>query len=112
MTRSTPSISSSGNMRPASTRMRSSPSSTTIMFLPISPRPPRGMTRSLSAMLEESHLLWLGSWLLRRGLARALQHRRYLAEVFFYHFAHVAGVQRRRRVVHGHEIDAIAPFRL
>src|SRR3990172_4426296 len=109
MTRSTPSISSSGNMRPASTMMRSWPSSRTIMFLPISPRPPRGITRSLSGMLQEPHLLRLRlrSRLLRRRRACPFQHRRYLAEVFFNHFAHVAGVQRRRRVVHGDEVDAV-----
>src|SRR3990170_578361 len=114
MTRSTPSISSSGNMRPASTMMRSSPSSKTIMFLPISPRPPRGITRSFSAMLQEPHLLRLRfrSRLLRRRLAGPFQHRRYLAEVFFYHLAHVSRVQRRRRVVHGDEIDAVPHLRL
>src|SRR3989304_10136846 len=114
MTRSTPSISSSGNMRPASTMVRSSPSSKTIMFLPISPRPPRGITRSFSVMLEEPHLLWLRlrSGLLRRRLARPFQHRRYLSEVFFDHLAHVARVQRRRRGVHGDEIDAVLHLRL
>src|SRR3990170_4484984 len=114
MTRSTPSISSSGNMRPASTMMRSWASSKTIMFLPISPRPPRGITRSFSVMLQEPHLLRLRlrSRLLRRRLARPLQHRRYLSEVFFDHLAHVARVQRRRRVVHRHEIDAVLHLRL
>src|SRR3990172_4613753 len=114
MTRSTPSISSSGNMRPASTMMRSSPSSKTIMFLPISPRPPRGITRSFSVMLEEPHLLRLRlrSRLLRRRFSGPLQHRRYLAEVFFDHLAHVARVQRRRRMVHGDEIDAVPHLRL
>src|SRR3990172_5197106 len=105
MTRSTPSISSSGNMRPASTR---------IMFLPISPRPPRGITRSFSAILEEPHLLRLRlrSRLLRRRLAGPFQHRRYLAEVFFDHLAHVARVQRCCRVVHGDEVDAVPHLRL
>jgi hypothetical protein len=37
---------SSGNLAPASRMMRSSPYSTTIMLLPISPIPPSGMTRS------------------------------------------------------------------
>src|SRR3989337_2882296 len=116
MTRSTPSLSSSGNMRPASTMMRSSPSSKTIMFLPISPRPPRGITRSFPVMLEEPHLLWLRlrSRLRRRSACggRPLQHRRYLSEVFFDHLAHVARVQRRRRVVHGDEVDAVLHLRL
>src|SRR3990172_6257655 len=101
-------------MRPASTMMRSSPSSKTIMFLPISPRPPRGITRSFSAMLQEPHLLRLRfrSRLLRRRLAGPFQQRRYLAEVFLYHLAHVSRVQRRRRVVHGDEIDAVPHLRL
>src|SRR5579872_3141894 len=46
MTRSTPSISSSGNIRPASTMAMSLPYATAIMFLPISPRPPRGISRT------------------------------------------------------------------
>src|SRR4030042_1667122 len=47
-------------MSPASTIMRSSPSSKTIMFLPISPSPPRGMTRSLSTICsDKAHLLGL-----------------------------------------------------
>src|SRR3989337_831805 len=59
ITRSTPSISASGNMRPTSTTMRSSPYSKTIMLFPISPSPPRGMTRSLPLFisnLEEASL--------------------------------------------------------
>src|SRR5256885_15450179 len=46
MTRSIPSISSSGNMRPASTTRMSSPISSASMFFPISPTPPSGMIRS------------------------------------------------------------------
>src|SRR3972149_11982120 len=110
ITSSTTSISSSGNMRPASTMMRSSPSSKTIMFLPISPRPPRGITRSLSAIwLEEAHLLRLEfrGGLLRGRLAGLFQYRRYLAEVFFDDVAHVAGVEGGGRVVHGDEVDAV-----
>src|SRR5579872_1216242 len=45
MTRSTPSISSSGNWTPASTTTMSSRVSNTVMLRPISPQPPRGMTR-------------------------------------------------------------------
>src|SRR5512132_2665796 len=55
MTRSMPSISSSGNMRPASTTTMSSPCSIASMFLPISPTPPSGITRSLFA--KERHLI-------------------------------------------------------
>src|SRR3972149_4037476 len=110
ITSSTTSISSSGNMRPASTMMRSSPSSKTIMFLPISPRPPRGITRSLSAIwLEEAHLLRLEfrGGLLRGRLAGLFQYRRYLAEVFFDDVAHVSSVEGGGRVVHGDEVDAV-----
>src|SRR3972149_5057448 len=110
MTRSTPSISSSGNMSPASTMMRSSPSSKTIMFLPISPSPPRGITRSLSAICsEEPHLLrfrLLGN-LYRGRLASQFHDRGYIPEVFFDPFTHAAGVEGRRRVVHGNEVGAV-----
>src|ERR1700687_4813547 len=71
MTRSMPSISSSGNIRPASTTIMSSPCSMAIMFLPISPTPPSGITRSAS-VTEQCRLhywflflhrpLW-GGWL-------------------------------------------------
>src|SRR5438874_1849489 len=47
MTTSMPSICSSGNMSPASTRTMSLSCSMTIMFLPISPTPPSGMTRTV-----------------------------------------------------------------
>src|SRR3972149_5859642 len=116
MTRSTPSISSSGNISPASTMIRSSPSSKTVMFLPISPRPPRGITRSLSAMLQETHLL---RHRLRRDLLRwsacgggPLQDRRDLLEILLDHLAHVARVKGRRRMVHRDEVDAVLDPRL
>src|ERR1700752_270726 len=41
-----PGSSSSGNIRPQSTATTSSPDSTSIMFKPISPSPPRGMRRT------------------------------------------------------------------
>src|SRR2546423_3487722 len=69
MTMSMPSICSSGNMSPASMTTMSSPCSIAIMFLPISPTPPRGMTRT--GLAKERHLL---SRLLV-GL-RCLGHRR------------------------------------
>ena len=47
-TRSTPRCSSRGKASPASTRIRSSPSSNTVMFFPTSPSPPSGMIRSAS----------------------------------------------------------------
>ena len=49
-----PSISSSGNISPASTTRRASSYSTTVMFLPMAPSPPRGIT--LSVRLR--HGLW------------------------------------------------------
>ena len=48
-TRSTPKCSSRGNARPASTTIRSSPISNTVMFFPTSPSPPSGMIRSAVA---------------------------------------------------------------
>src|SRR3954462_5384759 len=46
---STPSSSLSGNMRPASMTMMSSPQRTAMQFMPNSPSPPRGTTWSLPA---------------------------------------------------------------
>src|SRR5919108_2347708 len=48
-TMSTPSSSDSGNMRPASMTMMSSPQRTAMQFMPNSPSPPRGTTCSLPA---------------------------------------------------------------
>ncbi len=48
MIRSTPSWSGSGNMTPASMRMVVSSHDTAIMFMPNSPRPPRGTTSSVA----------------------------------------------------------------
>src|ERR671934_2326311 len=70
MTRSIPSISSSGNISPASTTMRSSPSSSASMFLPISPTPPSGMTRSGALGLAKERDL------LRRDLFRLARRGR------------------------------------
>src|ERR671937_2464535 len=56
MTRSMPSISSSGNMSPASMMTMSSPHSRASMFLPISPTPPSGMIRR-GALAKERDLL-------------------------------------------------------
>src|SRR5258708_3442444 len=46
-----PSISGVGKRRPTSTTTILPPYSTTVMFLPISPRPPSGSTRSFSAAI-------------------------------------------------------------
>src|SRR5438874_8549309 len=51
MTRSTPKSSDSGNIMPASMTMRSSPSRNTIMFMPNSPSPPRGMAVRVCVVL-------------------------------------------------------------
>src|SRR5438874_5016887 len=56
-TRSTPSISSSGNMRPASITTMFSSYSSAIMLRPISPRPPRGMARNLGCLAKKGELL-------------------------------------------------------
>src|SRR5687767_1071985 len=83
MTRSMPSISSSGNMRPASTTTISSPCSMASMFLPISPTPPSGMTRR--ALAKERHLirgLFLPHLLLghRLGREKKVQRREVAGE--------------------------------
>ena len=51
---STPRCSSRGNDMPASTTIRSPAASYTVMFLPTSPRPPSGITRSTSAIWPRS----------------------------------------------------------
>src|ERR1700687_2854165 len=55
MTRSTPSNSDSGNIMPASMTMMSSPNCNANMFMPNSPRPPRGMAvRDSELLLNEA----------------------------------------------------------
>src|SRR5258707_519242 len=55
MTRSTPSNSDSGNIMPASMTIMSSPSRSAIMFMPNSPRPPRGMAvRDCEVLLNDA----------------------------------------------------------
>src|SRR4030042_3813208 len=104
MTRSTPSISSSGNVRPAATMMRSLGSASAIMFLPISPSPPRGTIRNdLSVMVggsEEAHLLGFRRLFSRALVSRLLQNSRQPAEVVLDGSAHVGGVQSGRWVIH------------
>src|ERR1700737_4002727 len=56
-TRSTPSISSSGNIRPASMTTMFSSYSSAIMLRPISPKPPRGMARNLGCLAKKDELL-------------------------------------------------------
>src|SRR5438105_1346928 len=112
MTRSIPSISSSGNMRPASTTTMSSPDSSASMFLPISPTPPSGMTRS--ALAKERDLF--------RRLLRFLGLRRpgrwpgevegEGGEVREDGLAERRLVQCRRRMVDGEDDEAIRRARL
>ena len=42
----------SGNLTPASTRMRSSPNSIRVEFLPTSPTPPSGLTRTRASIAD------------------------------------------------------------
>src|SRR5437867_11230874 len=49
--------SASGNMSPQSTAMRSSPDSTSIMLRPISPSPPRGISRTVGSLRAPRELL-------------------------------------------------------
>src|SRR5438093_7106351 len=65
MSWSIPGSSSSGNMRPQSIAIRSSPDSTSIMLRPISPRPPRGIRRTTGS----TELLLCKRRLGRRGPA-------------------------------------------
>src|SRR5665647_3239072 len=57
ITRSMPSISSRGNSTPQSSTTILPRYSTAVMFLPISPRPPRGMILRESLMWEQSYPL-------------------------------------------------------
>ena len=63
MTRSMPYMSSSGNPRPQSMMMMSLPYSRTVIFLPISLSPPRGMIFNFSAKLYIP--LFKNSWFCR-----------------------------------------------
>src|SRR6267143_60083 len=109
MTRSMPSISSSGNIRPASTTTMSLPCSIAIMFLPISPTPPNGTMRSES-VTEQRHLV---GRLLRRGrdlrrgrLGREEQGER--GEVRDQRGPQRGLMQRCRGVIHREDHEAIS----
>src|SRR6267378_1101863 len=106
MTRSMPSISSSGNMSPASTTMMSSPCSMASMFLPISPTPPRGMTRR--ALAKERHLircLFLPHLLLGHRLCREKERQR--GEVARERAPERGLMQRRGGVIHGKDRQSL-----
>ena len=60
-TRSIPSISAVGNRSPVSTTTIRSSYSTTVMFLPISPRPPSGRTRSVLQLTPAASSPWRSS---------------------------------------------------
>src|SRR5690242_6000036 len=86
-TMSTPSSSASGNIRPASMTMISSPHRTAMQFIPNSPRPPSGTRCSFPAGIV-NYLLMLqgndedGKQLLCMGLSAGLllhplQHKRF-----------------------------------
>src|SRR5256885_4868730 len=111
ITMSMPSICSSGNIRPASTTTMSSPCSMAIMFFPISPTPPSGMTRAVLA--KERHLLgrfFGGLRRLRRrlgGTRRGLEELRERLEVLLEVGAQRGLVQRGRGVEDREDRDAV-----
>src|SRR5437867_11988816 len=112
MTRSMPSISSSGNMRPASMTTMSSPDSIASMFFPISPTPPSGMTRS--GLAKERDLLRRPLRLFGLGLgsgrSREVEGER--GEVREERVAKRGLVKRRRRVVDGEDDEPVLKPRL
>src|SRR5256885_4091711 len=102
-----PSIPSSGNMRPASTTTMSSPSSTASMFLPISPTPPSGITRSAAFDLaKERYLLHRLFLRLLRGW-RGREEERQGREVGVERIAQRRLVQRRGGVIDGEDQEAV-----
>src|SRR5712691_1426612 len=107
ITRSMPSIPSSGNMRPASTTTMSSSTSIASMFLPISPTPPSGITRSGAFDLAKERYLLdrLFLRLLRRR--RRCEKQRQRREVGVQRIAQSGLVQRRGGVVHGEDEEAV-----
>src|SRR5438445_11017514 len=112
MTRSMPSISSSGNMRPASMTTMSSPDSIASMFFAISPTPPSGMTRS--GLAKERDLLRRPLRLFGLGLgsgrSREVEGER--GEVREERVAKRGLVERRRRVVDGEDDEPVLQPRL
>src|SRR5256712_7076069 len=107
ITRSIPSMPSSGNIRPASTTTMSSPTSIASMFLPISPTPPSGITRSdafdLAKERDLLHRLFLG---LLRGW-RGCQEEGQCREVGMERVAERRLVQRRSGVVDGENQETV-----
>src|SRR6266704_6079836 len=107
MTRSIPSIPSSGNMRPASTTTMSSPTSIASMFLPISPTPPSGTIRSGAFDLAKEryllHRFFLRLFWWRSGREEQRQRR----EIGVERVAQRGLMQRRGRVVDGEDEEAV-----
>src|ERR1700694_1543576 len=107
ITRSIPSIPSSGNMRPASMTTMSSPTSIASMFLPISPTPPSGITRSAAFDLaKERYLLHRRFLRLFRGRSRGEEERQ-SRKVGVKRVAQCGLVQGRGRVVDGKDQEAV-----
>src|SRR5438034_3313243 len=107
MTRSIPSIPSSGNIRPASMTTMSSPSSTASMFLPISPTPPSGITRSAAFDLAKERYL-LHRFFLRLFRGRSCrEEERERREVGMERIPERGLVQRGGGVVHGEDEEAV-----
>src|SRR2546426_9051931 len=107
MTRSIPSMPSSGNIRPASTTTMSSPTSIASMFLPISPTPPSGITRSAAFDLAKEryllHRLLLRLFRGRSGREKERQGR----EVRVERVAQSGLMQGGGRVVHGEDEEPV-----
>src|SRR5213592_2042578 len=107
MTRSMPSISSSGNIRPASMTTMSSPCSIASMFFPISPTPPSGITRRRLVAKERQLIrgLLFRGLLVRDRLGRQQQRER--SEVARERAAQRGLVERGGRVIDGKDHEAI-----
>src|SRR2546422_11009817 len=107
ITRSIPSISSSGNIRPASTTRMSSPSSSASMFFPISPTPPRGTIRSGDLAKERDLLRGLLLGLLGLHRRRSREEERECGEVRDQRVAQGGLVQGGGGVIDGEDHEVI-----
>src|SRR5206468_6004408 len=107
MTMSMPSIPSSGNMRPASMTTMSSPTSIASMFLPISPTPPSGITRSDAFDLAKERYLLHRLFLRLFGGRRCREEERKRREVGVERVAQSGLMQRGGRVIHGEDQQAV-----
>src|SRR5438309_12112616 len=107
MTRSMPNIPSSGNMRPASTTTMSSPISIASIFLPISPTPPSGITRSGAFDLARERYLLHRFFLRLLGGRSGREEEREGSEVRVQRVAKSGLVERRSRVIHGEDQESV-----